>query len=272
VVVPARTLSANCAIVVTAMIEAQGLTDPGRKRKGNEDSLRLDPGLGFAVVADGMGGHQSGEVASQLAVQTLQEFVARAHRDRELTWPFGLDPHRSFEANCLHTGIKLANRLVYRTAASREELTGMGTTIVAALVRNGRLFYAGIGDSRVYLLRENRLRQLTRDDSWIEAAIAQQLIDAAERDVHPFRHVLTKAVGLQEDVDFDVHEESLRGGDQLLLCSDGLTTALSDQKIEEILRTQRENLEEACRALVAAANEAGGPDNVTVVVVRAQGA
>ena len=253
------------------MIEAQGLTDAGRKRKGNEDSLGFQPGIGLAVVADGMGGHQSGEVASQLAVETFQDFIARAHRDRELTWPFGLDPHRTFEANCLHTAIRLANRSVYRQAASREELSGMGTTIVAILAREGRLTFAGVGDSRAYLFRDDGLRQLTRDDSWIEAAIAQRLIDAAEREVHPFRHVLTKAVGLQDDVEFDVREEPLRQGDQILLCSDGLTTALSDQKIQDLLREHKADLEAACRALVAAANEAGGPDNVTVVLARPRG-
>ncbi len=253
------------------MIDAHGLTDPGRKRKGNEDSLGYEPGIGLSVVADGMGGHQSGEVASQLAVEALSDFVARAHRDRELTWPFGLDAQRSFEANCLATGIRLANRSVFRTAAGREELTGMGTTIVAVLVHDGRLTYAGVGDSRAYLFREDRLRQLTRDDSWIEAAIAQQLVDPSERDIHPFRHVLTKAVGLQEDVDFDVREETLTAEDRILLCSDGLTTALPDQKIEELVRAHKTDLIGACQALVDAANAAGGPDNVTVILLRPRG-
>jgi PPM family protein phosphatase len=253
------------------MIDAHGLTDPGRKRKSNEDFMQFDSGIGFAVVADGMGGHQSGEVASRLAVETLRDFIGRAHGDRDLTWPFGITGERSFEANCLSTGIRLANRSVYRKAADREELTGMGTTLVAVLLRDGRLTYAGVGDSRVYLFRENRLRQITRDDSWIEAAIAQQLIDVSERDVHPFRHVLTKAIGLQEDVEFEVREERLRAGDRILLCSDGLTTALSDERIEGLLRQHTGDLEATCRALVAAANEAGGPDNVTVLVVRPQG-
>jgi PPM family protein phosphatase len=253
------------------MIDAHGLTDPGRKRKSNEDFMQFDSGIGFAVVADGMGGHQSGEVASRLAVETLRDFVGRAHGDRDLTWPFGITGERSFEANCLSTGIRLANRSVYRKAADREELTGMGTTLVAVFVREGRLTYAGVGDSRVYLFRDNRLQQITRDDSWIEAAIAQQLIDVSERDVHPFRHVLTKAIGLQEDVEFEVREERLRAGDRVLLCSDGLTTALPDERIEALLRQHTGDLESTCRALVTAANEAGGPDNVTVLFVRPQG-
>lgn len=251
------------------MVEVYGLSDPGRKRKGNEDSMGLEPDIGLAVVADGMGGHQSGEVASQLAVETLRSFVGRAHRDRDLTWPFGLDARRSFEANCLTTAIKLANQAVFRAALGRPELAGMGTTVVAVMAGQGRLSYAGVGDSRVYLWRGKTFRQLTRDDSWLEAAVSQQLLDAAELESHPFRHVLTKAVGLQEDVDFDVGEEPLHDGDCVLLCSDGLTTALSDGRIQELVRAHGQDLEQACRALVDAANEAGGPDNVTVAMLRA---
>lgn len=251
------------------MIEAVGHTDPGRKRKGNEDALGVDPDIGLAVVADGMGGHQSGEVASQLTVETLRQFVARAHQDRDLTWPFGLDAGRSFEANCLTTAIKLANQAVFRAATGRPELAGMGTTVVAVLAGKGRLCYASVGDSRVYLWRGKSLRQLTRDDSWLEAAASQQLLDAAELESHPFRHVLTKAIGLQEDLEFDVGEEPLHEEDCVLLCSDGLTSALTDARIEELVRDHKGDLEGTCRALVDAANEAGGPDNVTVVMLRA---
>jgi protein phosphatase len=251
------------------MLESFGLTDPGRKRKGNEDSMGVDADVGLAVVADGMGGHQSGEVASQLAVETLLAFVARAHKDRDLTWPYGLDGRRSFEANCLATAIKLANQAVFQAANRRAELAGMGTTVVAVLAGKGRLSYASVGDSRVYLWRGKTLRQLTRDDSWLEAAASQQLLDVTELETHPFRHVLTKAIGLQEDVDFDVGEEPLHPGDCVLLCSDGLTSALPDERIQELIRAHGGKPEATCRALVDAANEAGGPDNVTVVVVRA---
>jgi serine/threonine protein phosphatase PrpC len=194
------------------------------------------PRDGFAVVATGWAATSRARWPRSSPSRPSSGFVDRAHRDRGLTWPFGLTAERSFEANCLSTGIRLANQSVYRMAANREELAGMGTTLVAVLARDGRLTFAGVGDSRVYLFRDNRLRQLTRDDSWIEAAIAQRLIDVTEREVHPFRHVLTKAIGLQEDVEFEVGEEPIRAGDRVLLCSDGLTTPLSDQRIEEILR------------------------------------
>jgi len=249
------------------MIEAQGLSDPGRKRHGNEDSMWLDADLGLGVVADGMGGHQSGEVASRLAAETMRDFIARAQQDRDLTWPFGLDAARSFAANCLGTAIRLANRRVYAAAASRENLTGMGTTLVAALARDGHLTFAGVGDSRVYLLRGGSLAQLTRDDSWVEAALAHHLISPTDREKHPYRHVLTKAIGLLEDVEFEVHEQPLEGGDRVLLCSDGLTGPVPDERIREILNAHDRDLTEACRALVTAANAAGGPDNVTVVLL-----
>lgn len=253
------------------MIDLYGLSDPGRKRKDNEDALLVVADVGLGAVADGMGGHQSGEVASALAVEALSDFVTRAHQDRDLTWPFGLDPARSFEANCLRTGIKLANRQVVGAGRGRPELAGMGTTIVAVLARDDRLTYASVGDSRAYLIRSTALRQLTRDDSWVEAALAQRLITDAERHDHPFRHVLTKAVGLQDDLDVDVFEHPLEPGDRVLLCSDGLTTALPDKDIGEVIGMYEDELEAACRALVAAANEAGGPDNITVVLLRHAG-
>jgi protein phosphatase len=253
------------------MIEAHGHSDPGRKRKNNEDSFAVEPAVGLVVVADGMGGHQSGEVASGLAVEALREFVVRATRDADLTWPFGLDAERSFAANCLATGIKLANRRVYREAALRDSLAGMGTTLVAALIQEDRLTYAGVGDSRAYLLRGGSLRQLTRDDSWVEAAVAQHLIAPRERESHPFRHVLTKAVGLQEDVEFESGEETLEEDDRIVLCSDGLHSVVSEDEIRDIVEAHPEDLRAACLALVAAANAGGGPDNVTAVVARAAG-
>lgn len=250
------------------MIMLHGLSDPGRTRKGNEDAVLVVPEVGLGAVADGMGGHQSGEVASALAVEALRDFVIRAHRDRDLTWPFGLDPERSFEANCLRTAIKLANRRIVGAGREQPELTGMGTTVVAVLARAGRLTYAWVGDSRAYLLRGGTLRQLTRDDSWIEAALARQLITDDDRHEHPFQHALTKAVGMHEDLEFEVLEEPLAPGDRVLLCSDGLTTVLPDKQIQEVLERHDAGVDQACQALVAAANEAGGPDNVTVVVLQ----
>lgn len=253
------------------MIEAHGLTDPGRKRKNNEDSLRLEPEMGLAIVADGMGGHQSGEVASSLAIETLGDFVARAQQDPDLTWPFGIDPDRSFAANCLSTGIRLANRRILGEAVNRADLAGMGTTVVVVLAGDGRLTYAGVGDSRIYLARGDTLRQLTRDDSWIEAAVAQRLIAEEERHAHPLRNVLTKAVGLQDDLEFDVWEEPLEDGDRVLLCSDGLTGVVPDERILDILSAHDRDLAAGCRALIDAANDGGGPDNVTVVLLRPLG-
>lgn len=249
-------------------LEAYGLTDPGRRRRNNEDAVAVEPALGLVVVADGMGGHQAGEVASTLAVEALCEFVRRARTDPDLTWPFGVESTRSFIANCLATGIRMANRRVYREARNAQHLAGMGTTLVAVLVGEGRFAYAGLGDSRVYLLRGGNLRQLTRDDSWIETALARHLVAPAERASHPMRHVLTKAVGLAEDVDFEVREEPARAGDVLLLCSDGLTGVVPDPEIRALLHDHAGDLRRASAVLVERANAAGGPDNVTVALLR----
>jgi protein phosphatase len=250
------------------MIEAHGLSDRGRVRPQNEDVFRVAGAFGLAVVADGMGGQQAGEVAARLAVDALHQFVRQAMRDPALTWPFGFDPTRSFAANALSTGIRFANLRVTEQATTRNEYRGMGTTIVVALVCGNELAYAGIGDSRAYLVGDAGIRQLTRDDSWIETAIAVGAVAAESRRSHAFGHVLTKALGVGWDLDVEVGETALAPGDLLLLCSDGLTAVLGDAQIAEILRVHRNELPAASAALVAAANAAGGPDNITVVLAR----
>jgi protein phosphatase len=250
-----------------ALITACGRTDAGRRRHENEDAFAIDPALGLVVVADGMGGHARGEIAAQLAVDTIRAFVARASRDAGATWPVAIDPRRSFGANCLRGAIALANAAIHRAAAAEPELAGMGTTVAAVLVRDRELAYAGVGDSRVYLLRGRALRQLTHDDSWIEGAVASGLVAAADRHAHPLAHVLVRAVGPAPDVNVEVGDVGLEPDDRILLCSDGLTAALADERIAEILAAGPDD-EAACAALVAAANDGGGPDNVTVALAR----
>ena len=252
------------------LITAFGRTDVGRKRPDNEDAFAIDAVLGLVVVADGMGGHARGEVAAALTVETICEFTALAARDPGLAWPVEVDRHQSPAANCLRAAIHLANARVRQTAADRDDLAGMGTTVVAGLVRDGRLTYAGVGDSRIYLARAGEVRQLTRDDSWIETAVSAGLVAAADRLTHPLAHVLVQAIGLEDDVDVEVSEVVLEPDDRVLLCSDGLTAALADDQIGGLLSAHLDG-EAACRALVDAANDAGGPDNVTVVLARMAG-
>jgi protein phosphatase len=252
------------------MIEAFGKTDVGRRRKLNEDSFLVDPETNLYAVCDGMGGHNAGEVASRMAIEALDAFVQKSHREKEITWPYGLDANLSFAGNRLKTAIKLANRKVFRAADNREDYTGMGTTVVAALVsEDERLLTVGsAGDSRCYVLRGGELKQVTTDDSWVSAAWAEGILSAEEIERHPLKNVITKAVGAKDSIEIDVVEHKLEPGDLVLICSDGLHSMINDQAIREVLVARGASLEEAAGGLIDAANEAGGRDNVSVVLLR----
>jgi len=251
------------------MIESFGQTDVGRRRKLNEDNFLVDPQTSLFAVCDGMGGHNAGEVASKLAIETLAAFIRKsAGEEKDITWPYGLEKELSFEANRLKTAIKLANKKVFKAADNREEYTGMGTTVVAALVAGSVLTVGSAGDSRCYLLSRGQLRQLTRDDSWVSAAWAEGILSSEEIERHPLRNVITKAVGAKDSLEVDVVEHTLSPGDVALLCSDGLHAMISDEEILRALTPNPDSLPEAAGRLIAAANGAGGKDNVSVVLVR----
>jgi serine/threonine protein phosphatase PrpC len=186
------------------MIEAFGRTDVGRRRKINEDSFLVSPETSLYAVCDGMGGHNAGEVASRMAIETLSSFVERSGAEKEITWPWGLDANLSFDANRLKTAIRLANARVFQAADNREELTGMGTTVVALVVSGDRMTIGSAGDSRCYLVRDGALRQLTRDDSWVSAALGEGILNSGDVEHHPLRNVITKAVGARDTIDLDV--------------------------------------------------------------------
>jgi serine/threonine protein phosphatase PrpC len=250
------------------MIEAFGRTDVGRRRKANEDSFLVAPESHLYAVCDGMGGHNAGEVASQMAIESLAAFVERSGVEREITWPWGLDANLSFDANRLKTAIRLANSEVFQSAAKSEELSGMGTTIVAGLVADTALTLCSAGDSRCYLVREGEMQQLTKDDSWVSAALGEGILSSDDVERHPLRNVITKAVGARDSIELDVLEHTLQAGDVLLLCSDGLHGMVRDGDIARLLLSSLESLEGATARLVDAANEAGGRDNVTAVLLR----
>ncbi len=242
------------------MFEVHGETDVGRRRQLNEDAIFAADGL--FIVCDGMGGHKAGEVASRLATDVIANFIKRSQNDPELTWPCGFDPRLSEDANRLSTAIKLANRTVFHTAQSSDDYSGMGTTVAAVLVAPGRaeMTYGHVGDSRIYLIRDGAMTQLTKDDSLVNLVSAD--------DAPAVKNVLTKALGVQEDVEFEVVGKELQVGDIVLLCSDGLTNMLPDPAILEVVTAQAGTLEEACRHLVAGANAQGGRDNISVLLVR----
>ena len=249
------------------MFTAHGVTHAGRVRKVNEDSLLVEPGLGLFVVADGMGGHNAGEVASKLAVEAIRGFLERSRNGEDLTWPYGLNPSMSFLANRLMTATKLANRRVVKAGESRDEYTGLGTTVVVALIEDGQLAYTGVGDSRIYSYAAGELTQITEDDSWVATVIARAGVDEAALAAHPMKHVLTNVLGAREPLEMDVSERPLVPGERLLLCSDGLHGAVSDDVVAEVLGSDR-TAEEMAEELVRRALDTDASDNITALVVR----
>ena len=250
-------------------VRAHGVTHPGRVRQSNEDSLHVDATHGIFVVADGMGGHIAGEVASRMAVESIRDFLERSRTDDGLTWPFGVNAELSHDGNRLATAVRLANRRVFQASESQGDYAGMGTTVVAVIVAGNLATFGSIGDSRLYSFRGGQLDQLTRDDTWVEAVLAQDAkADPEALQHHPMRHVLTEAVGTAQDANPSVHERRLEPGEVLLLCSDGLHTAVPDADIARLLASSNDP-ESACATLLEAALQAGARDNVTAVVLRA---
>jgi protein phosphatase len=235
---------------------AFGLSDVGRRRESNEDEFLVEPGLQLYVVADGMGGHAAGEVASRLAVDSLRESLA--------------PPREASPAASLQEAVQQANVRICDSIQTHADQRGMGTTLVALLVDDGRAIIGHVGDSRAYLLRDGSLRRLTSDHSWVNEQVKLGLLsdEAAQR--HPMRNIVTRALGSRTEVAAEVHEEGIRAGDVFLLCSDGLNTMVPDPEIEGVLRRLGRDPENACRELVSRANERGGEDNTTVVVVHVE--
>jgi protein phosphatase len=246
-------------------IDVAGQTHPGMKRTQNEDSLLLLPERGLLCVADGMGGHNSGEVASRVAVEEMAAFFERTGRDEEATWPHRMDDRKTYEENRLVTAVRLANRTIYERAQSEVRLKGMGTTLVALSLSRGVAWIAHVGDSRVYLLREGALSLLTEDHSLLNDYIKAKRLTPEEIERFPHKNVIVRALGMREDVEVDTRREIPRRGDLFLLCSDGLSGMLSDDEIAAILK-QPTDVDQGCSRLIAAANAAGGIDNVTVVL------
>jgi serine/threonine protein phosphatase PrpC len=250
-------------------IVACGVSETG-PRRSNEDSFVSDAALRFFAVADGMGGHAAGEVASRLALEAAAAFLKRSDGTTEFSWPCGIDRDLSYEGNRLRTAIFLANRRVFRAAESHDDYTGMGTTVAAGLISDGRLSVAHVGDSRAYLFSKGVLTPLTKDDSWAATVLARDgAADAASVANHPMRHVLTNVLGAREQTDIHMFECLVESGDRLLLCSDGLHTVMTDAEIAQHLANR---VDPAVLApdIVAMALAKGGRDNVTVIVVDLQ--
>ncbi len=246
-------------------------THPGLRRDSNEDAFAARPDLGLFLVADGMGGHAAGEVASKLTAETIEAFTndTRA-RDTNRTWPFPFDPALSVDANRLKAAFRLANRHVAQRMESQQELRGMATTASAVILHerpSGQIDAAigHVGDSRVYLYRGGGLRQLTDDHSWVGEQIRSGVMSDDDARRHPWRNVVTRAISGGADPEVDVIETVLESGDRLLLCSDGLSGVVPQDEMGRLVAGA--GLEDACQALIDAANAAGGPDNITAVLL-----
>jgi protein phosphatase len=250
------------------MVTFHGVTHPGLVRKINEDGLVYDEKLGLYVVCDGLGGHNSGEIASRMALESVLTFIQHTCDDDEFTWPFGVDMQMSFDANRMRTALRLANRRVFQASEERVEYAGMGTTIVATLVSGSTLTFASIGDSRIYSFVNGAMSQLTVDDSWLATLAAQQPdLDPAQLAEHPLRHVITRAVGTLAETELEIKERTLSAGETLLLCSDGLHDLVPEEEMLRIIGSQTV-LAEAAQSLVNHALGAGGRDNITALLVR----
>lgn len=248
-------------------LTSAGRTHVGMKRTHNEDSLRLFREENLFIVADGMGGHASGEVASQMSVETLAEFFRATSEDDEITWPYKMDKGRRYEENRVVTGIKLSNRRIHEAAARDAKLKGMGTTIVVTFFVNDVCYIGHVGDSRVYRFRSGQLLQLTEDHSLLNDYIKMRQLTPEEIEAFPHKNVIVRALGMKDSVQVDVMHEGAQSGDVYLLCSDGLSGMISDETMADILR-QNADLDRACEVLIDKANEAGGTDNITVILVR----
>jgi len=237
------------------MLEASALSDKGCVRSNNEDYCLIEPELGLYVLADGMGGAKAGERASRMAVDTVAEMVLLAQQR---------------DSQVLISAVEEANRRVLEAAHSDPSLEGMGTTLVAALEMDDSLSIASVGDSRAYLLDDDGFRAITDDQTWVNEVGRPLGLDEDSLRNHPMRHVPTMAIGASSPLTVNYYSVGLKTGALVLMCSDGLHGVLEPPQMEQILRGGRDgtSLEESCRQLIEAAKDAGGPDNVTAVLVR----
>jgi len=237
------------------------------KRTHNEDSFELIEDERLYIVADGMGGHASGEVASKMAIDTLREFFKATSADPEATWPYKMDKARGYEENRLITGIKLANLRIHESAQREPRLRGMGTTIVGILMIDDGVLIAHVGDSRVYRVRGGHLEQLTEDHSLLNDYIKMKRLTEEEIANFPHKNVIVRALGMKDTVKVDTRLDHPQTGDVYLLCSDGLCGPVTDQEIQD-LAASTNDLKQGVHRLIERANANGGPDNVTVVLAK----
>ena len=248
-------------------------SDVGRVRRANEDSCFASDEMGLFVVADGMGGHAGGLIASESAINALVDYVSHYLQDPDITPPYGLAMDFSGPENVLRAAMIVANARVFERSKRDASLDGMGTTLSVFWIRGCSAHIAHIGDSRVYLVRDGSLRLLTHDHSWVYEQYQEGILSYEETKNHPMKHLVTRSLGTKRTIQADLHSHPLQNDDLILLCTDGLTGTLTDEAIlSTILKPDLADLDQECDILVEMANQAGGSDNTTVVLVRVQDA
>jgi protein phosphatase len=251
------------------MVSSYGVSHAGPVRQTNEDRFLSDEELSLFVVADGMGGHAAGEVASRVAVEAIDNFIRRSRDAEDFSWPCGIDATLTYDGNRLRTAIYLANRRVFRLAEGDDDYTGMGSTVVCALIRDNHLAIGHVGDSRLYLRSNGLLTAQTRDDTWAATILGgtPEADDPGAIARHPMKHVLTNVLGARDHAEIHIAERELRHGEMLLLCSDGIHNVLDDRTLYGLMADDCP-VDVIANAIVAAAIERGTRDNVTAVVCR----
>lgn len=248
---------------------AWGLTDVGLQREHNEDSFVVLKDFDLFVVADGMGGHRAGDVASKLATEAISEFF-RSTANEDVTWPFHFDTSLSEEENRLLTGIRVANRQIFDRSSRSREFHGMGTTVVGAMFspKKSKMFIGHVGDSRCYRIRNGAIEQLTRDHSLFnDYLLAMPDLTEEQRRELP-KNVITRALGMQDQVMVDLQHDDALVNDVYVLCSDGLSGMIKDEEILQIISSSSGEMRDAPKRLIERANQNGGEDNITAVVIR----
>ena len=249
-------------------VQVAGETNVGRKRSHNEDSFTIIEEENLYLVADGMGGHASGEVASQLAIETIRNFFQATGEDPDATWPYKMDKTRKYEENRLITGVKLANLRIFEAAQAEAKYRGMGTTITAVFLVPEGIYLAHVGDSRIYRLRDGQFEQMTEDHSLLNDYMKMKKLTPEEIEKFPHKNVIVRALGMKETVKVDTQFDVPKPGDVFMLCSDGLSGMIEDPEMSTIIEQHGSDLSVCASKLVEIANEHGGVDNITVVLIR----
>jgi PPM family protein phosphatase len=248
-------------------IASGGVTDVGRVRSNNEDCYKIVEPLNLYVLSDGMGGEAHGEIASAMAVETVVKHCLDFEANPAATVIGAVQPNWSSFTKRLSTAVHLANRNIFKSAEENPDQHGMGATLTAVWINGARLSVAHVGDSRAYLLRGGSLLQLTKDHSLVAEQVRRGILTSAEAEESDMQSVLLRALGAQAEIEVDAEEHTLFPRDMLLLCSDGLTRLVTEPEIAGTLQSESD-LTRAAEKLVEMANERGGPDNITVIVVR----